>query len=260
MLEQDWQQLLTQVNSVLDERNASSNYRAFTVLKNLAHTFVRPDYETKKPTFFCDDLGLANLMVKSREDLRIVSVIDLEWSYAAPSQLAISAPWWLLMDRPTHISWDCRNGIEPVELTSRYFRALDIYKRVLREEETKLVGPDFNEFSDLVQWSQDSGAMWLHMLLVDCCLSYDLFPFHRLIQHVGKEKWKSLEDEIDANEVGNFVQARMLQRKQYDAELAQMKAEDELIGRGEMSTEDFVTKYEQTLVIPGPISRTLTSS
>ena len=45
-----------------------------------------PDYVNKKYDhgpfkLICDDLGLANMIVKSKEDLTIVGIVDLEWSY-----------------------------------------------------------------------------------------------------------------------------------------------------------------------------------
>jgi len=39
----------------------------------------------------CDDFGLANMIVRSKDDLTIVGVVDLEWSYTGPAQLFGSA-------------------------------------------------------------------------------------------------------------------------------------------------------------------------
>jgi hypothetical protein len=41
----------------------------------------------------------------SEDDLTIVGVVDLEWSYIGPAQLFGSAPWWLLQDRPINEEW-----------------------------------------------------------------------------------------------------------------------------------------------------------
>jgi len=35
------------------------------------------------------------MIVNNREELRIVGVIDIEWSYVGLAQLA-AVPWWLL--------------------------------------------------------------------------------------------------------------------------------------------------------------------
>lgn len=65
---------------------------------------------------------------------------------------------YLVMDRQTNQDWDCDKE-EPTRITSRYFRYLNIYKRVLEEEEAKMPGCEGKELSSLVRWSETSGAM-----------------------------------------------------------------------------------------------------
>ncbi|PYH79103.1 hypothetical protein BO82DRAFT_385341 [Aspergillus uvarum CBS 121591] len=151
--DQDLGQLIHQPNSTVGSYDAKNKYVAFKVLRALI-----PDL------LICDDLGLANLIVRDREDLTVVGVGDLEWSYVGPAQLFGSAPWWRLQDRPVNSSWDF-TGDEPPEIAARYFRCLDIFIDVLEEEEAKMPGHDERELSSLVKWSRVSGAMWLHMLL-----------------------------------------------------------------------------------------------
>jgi len=57
-------------------------------------------YNRAKFKITCDDLGLANLIVRSRKDLT-VTVVDLEWTYIAAAQLFREAPRWLFIDHPT---------------------------------------------------------------------------------------------------------------------------------------------------------------
>src|SRR3954452_11861865 len=111
-----------------------AKYRSFKILKSLIPTFVHKKYDRGKFKIICDDLGLANLIVRSRQDLTVIGVVDFEWSNIGPDQLFGSAPWWLLMDRPTNTAWDCDKG-EPIRITNRYFRYMNIFKRVLGEEE-----------------------------------------------------------------------------------------------------------------------------
>jgi hypothetical protein len=100
-----------------------AKYRSFKVLKSLIPNFVHSEYDSAKFKVICDDLGLANLIVRSRQDLTVIGVVDLEWWYVGPAQLFGSAPWWLLMDRPTNQAWDCDTE-EPTRITARYFRYL----------------------------------------------------------------------------------------------------------------------------------------
>lgn len=89
------------------------------------------------------------MIVRSRQDLTVIGVVDLEWSYIGPAQLFGSVPWWLLMDRPINPAWDCDNG-EPREITDRFFRYSGIFQRVLVEEESKMTGHEDKELSRLV--------------------------------------------------------------------------------------------------------------
>ncbi len=142
----------------------------------------------------CDDLGLANLMVRSRDDLTVVGVVDLEWSYVGPAQLFGSAPWWLLQDRPINKEWEGERG---KKIAERYFRYLDIYSRVLEEEEASMPGHEDKKLSRLVKWSQgDSGAMWLHMLISVVFNDPLSFPFEQLRRHVGETEWERRKNEF----------------------------------------------------------------
>jgi hypothetical protein len=106
------------------------------------------------------------MIVRSKDDLTIVGVVDLEWSYAGPAQLFGSAPWWLLQSRLTLYDAEFKKeAAQPAAILTRYLRYLEIFKRVLQEEEEQLPGHQAKKFSSLVEWSQASGAMWLHMLL-----------------------------------------------------------------------------------------------
>lgn len=130
---------------------------------------------------------MSNVLVKSADDFTILGLIDLEWVYAGPAQLFGSAPWWLMLDRPMNLAW----AGSPPELVQRYSDALDLYQRVLEEEEVAIPDCQNGELSSLLRWSRASGAMWLHMLLPSgfiCALS---FPCLKLKQYVGEEPWKA---------------------------------------------------------------------
>lgn len=178
-------------------------------------------------------------MVRSRGDLTIIGVVDLEWTYIGPAQLFGSAPWWLLMDRPTNQAWDCYSG-EPTRITTRYLRYLGIFKRVLEEEEARTPGNEKKELSNLVHWSERSGAMWLHMLLSGGFNNPSSFPFTKLVQHVGTDEWKRREGEVSTDEVEAFGAWKELQLEEYDRDLQRIKAERKLHLEGKMVEEQFV--------------------
>ena len=171
----------------------------------------------------CDDLGLANLIARGREDLTVVGVVDLEWSYIGPAQLFGSAPWWLLQDRPVNSAWDCESDDELPKIATRYLKCLDIFIRVLEEEEAKMPGlKEERELSGLVKWSQASGAMWLHMLVSSGFNDHRSLPFTQLRRHVGAVEWARREEEVQfdsADEPGEFAARKVSELDQYDKAL-----------------------------------------
>jgi hypothetical protein len=80
IVEQDFQQLTEQLNTVTGPDNARNRYEAFTALKRLAANMVNQKYDHGPFKLICDDLGLANLILRSEDDFTVVGVIDLEWS------------------------------------------------------------------------------------------------------------------------------------------------------------------------------------
>lgn len=169
---------------------------AFKVLKTLIRDLVHTKYDRGPFKLICDDLGLANLIVRDKADLTVVGVVDLEWSYVGPAQLFDSAPWWLLQDRPVNDTWDYE-GDEPPNIAARYFKCLEIFIRILEEEEAKMPGHQERELSSLVKWSQASGDMWLHMLLSSGFNDHRIFRFTQLRPNLGATEWMRREEEFD---------------------------------------------------------------
>lgn len=245
---QDCEQVAGQLNSVSGPFGAKSDYATFNALRNLAPDMVNTKYDQGPFKLICDDLGLANLILRSKDDMIVVGVVDLEWSYVGPAQMAASAPWWLVQDRPTNEDWECKND-EPPSLASRYFRYLDLYKRVLREEEERRAGHGAKEFSSFVQWSEDSGAMWLHMLLSGGFNREETFPFHQLRRHIGADKWAGLQPHLDKGEMDAFARQKILHLEQHDAEEDEMLNDKERVESGELSRLGFVERYRRLLLL-----------
>ena len=76
LMEQDWNQLLSQPNSVSGKYTGRAKYASFGVLKSLIPDLVERNYDRGPFKLICDDLGLANSIVRSEEDLTIVGVVD----------------------------------------------------------------------------------------------------------------------------------------------------------------------------------------
>ncbi|KAJ5865667.1 hypothetical protein N7534_000220 [Penicillium rubens] len=241
---QDWKQLVHQPNSTVGFYDAQNKYIAFKVLESLIPEFINAKYDRCKFKLICDDLGLANLIVRGTEDLTVVGLVDLEWSYIGPAQLFGSAPWWLLQDRPVNSTWDCE-GEELPKIASRYFRYLEIYTRILEEEESKMQGHEEKELSSLVKWSQTSGAMWLHMLLSSGFNDEHSFPFTQLRAHLGPTEWARRGMEFDhPNELEEFAARKVKEMDMYQEALEELEKSKALVDSGEMTKEEFIANHK----------------
>ncbi|PYI21878.1 hypothetical protein BO99DRAFT_471807 [Aspergillus violaceofuscus CBS 115571] len=86
-----------QRNSVYDSQDCREKYACRQLMKAFALNFI-PQDDCGPFKLFCDDFCPGNVLVN--DSLRIVGVLDWEFTYAAPSQFAASIPWWLLLRRP----------------------------------------------------------------------------------------------------------------------------------------------------------------
>ncbi|ODM21877.1 hypothetical protein SI65_02721 [Aspergillus cristatus] len=120
---QDWKQFRHQPNTVIaGELDGITTYASLDMLKSMMPQFVDTEYEKGPFKLICDYFSLANMIVKSREDLTIVGVVGLEWVYAGPAQMFASGPWWLLLNRPINTEWDFQVE-DPPEVNERYFKS-----------------------------------------------------------------------------------------------------------------------------------------
>ncbi|KAL4972142.1 phosphotransferase enzyme family protein [Aspergillus desertorum] len=222
---QDERQLRLQPNSIAGPRSAKSRYSALNVLKSLIPELTHTTYDCGPFKLIWDDFGLANVIVRGKDDLTITGVVDLEWVYAGPAQLFGSAPWWLLLERPVNDEWDFEQ-VEAPKATGRYFRCLEIFIRVL-EEEARMSGNGQRELTELVKWSRDTGAMWLHMLLSSGFFDTLTFPCMQLRKHKGEQWWDERINDLAA----------------YDVVRDKVDHYKALIDSGEMTAEDFISTY-----------------
>lgn len=245
--QQDWQQLLLQPNSIAGPLSARSRYAALKILKSLIPELTNTTYDRGPFKLICDDFGMANVIIRSKDDLTIAGVVDIEWVYAGPAQLFGSAPWWLLLDRPVNDEWDFKEGEAP-KATGRYFRCLEMFIRVLEEEETRMKESSQRELTELVKWSRDTGAMWLHMLLSSGFFDDLTFPCMQLRNHKGVQWWdERMKNYGDTEEVEKFVADKMKDLAAYDEIKEKVEHHKVLMDNKDMSTEDFISSVSSIL-------------
>ncbi|CAK7198482.1 hypothetical protein SEUCBS139899_001143 [Sporothrix eucalyptigena] len=240
LYQQQWAQLDRQPGGW---KSIVQEYKNYKVLQAVLPEFIIPGTEDSGAfKFFCDDLGLRNVLYRSKDDLTPVAVIDWEWSYAAPVQLAGSAPWWLLQGRPSN--WDMQKDPSVEEIADRFVQHLEVYKPILQEEE-KAISPDGRTpLTDLVTRSQETGSMWMHMLLTAGFVGGATAAFVMVRRFVGEERWLELEKTVvNEDEMQVWVKRKLAQEKENDELEKKVKADVEAVNKKEMTFDDFLAKW-----------------
>lgn len=114
--------------------------------------------------------------------------------------------------------------------------------RILQEEEAKLPELQEKELSSLVKWSQDSGTMWLHMLIPSGFNDTRSFPFTQLRQHIEETEWARREKEFyNSSELEAFAERKVNEFDKYDEALEKLEQTRLLVDSGGMTTQEFVS-------------------
>ncbi|KAH7333324.1 hypothetical protein BKA65DRAFT_479871 [Rhexocercosporidium sp. MPI-PUGE-AT-0058] len=213
---QDWEQLIQQSNCVAGEYDARAKLSSFKALRALRPDFVRKDYDRGPFKLLCDDFGLANMIVRSKDDLTIVGVVDLEWSYA---------------ERVSPVSRDSQSIPQiPGDLQASP-----------EEEEEQLPGRQSKKLSSLVEWSQASGAMWFHILLQTGFNYVSSIPFAQLRKHIGTQKWEKVRNGfLGTKAINALVTKKTVQLDQYNEALEQIRNLKYRVDNGDTTEEDFI--------------------
>ncbi|OOO05197.1 hypothetical protein OAory_01067130 [Aspergillus oryzae] len=201
VISQDWRQLRLQPNSIAGPHSARSRYASLKILESLIPELTHPTYDHAPFKLICDDFGLGNVIQFG------------------------SAPWWLLMDRPLKEEWDFDEDDAP-EATDRYFKYLEIFIRMLSDEE----------------------AMWLHMLLSSDLFDTPTFPCMRLRKFKGAEWWdERLKENGDTEEVETFVASKLEDLAAYDKIKDKVEHFKALMDSKEITTTDFISSVYSLL-------------
>jgi len=167
--EQDMEHLLQQPNSVNDEDDARAKYKFRRHFDAILPRFIAEEYDRTEFRLICDDFRYGNMIVNNSTELKIVAVLDWEWTYAAPYQLFVSPPRWLLIQKP--IEWEEPFGPQ----FDRYQVCLDLFLQELEHEESKRAKAQHEEerLSALMRKTLRTGKFWFHELIYDCFTPVD---------------------------------------------------------------------------------------
>ncbi|KAI1425980.1 kinase-like domain-containing protein [Xylaria sp. FL1777] len=239
IVDQDLRHLHRQLNSVDDADDARDKFVYWKVMKALIARHVLPGRDKGPFKFMCDDFQPANMIVNNEEELKIVAVIDWEWSYAAPAQLVHSTPSWLLIESPN--TWPAVD-----ERLARFNRYLELYTRILEEEEQKSLGYNVCEDerpSSLLRECQKHGRQWFHFILRRGFNGPTCVPFVKLREET--EDWDELVSAVPEEEIEAFVQKKVADLQTYETQLAKTQERYEAVLGAE--SEDKLTFLEENV-------------
>ncbi|GKZ24438.1 hypothetical protein AbraIFM66951_010470 [Aspergillus brasiliensis] len=155
------------------------------------HRLTQPLAALDKGPFklWCDDLRPANILLS--EELKIVGVVDWEFTYAAPVEFSFAPPWWLLIEKPEY--WP--RGLD--DWCTEYRRRLPIFLKAMRECEGRAIEQGWLEstqrLSDPMKNSWESGDFWIAYAARNN-FAFDLIYWRKLDQRFFGQISTPIED------------------------------------------------------------------
>ncbi|KAJ9376737.1 hypothetical protein DTO063F5_8639 [Paecilomyces variotii] len=138
---------------------------------------------------WCDDFRPANILMN---ELKIVGVVDWEFTYAAPVEFSFAPPWWLLIEKPEY--WP--RGLD--DWCSEYERRLQTFLGAIRSQEDKEIEQGWlkstQRLSGPMQDSWESGDFWIAYAARNN-FAFDLIYWHKIDQRFfGATSSSSIDD------------------------------------------------------------------
>lgn len=106
---------------------------------------------------WCDDFRPGNVLLN--ENLQIVGVVDWEFTYAAPSELSLAPPWWLLLEQPEYWPGGLEAWTEVYESHLRTFLKVLVARRDAAISSGRL--REDQRLSGRMRESWNSGDFWV---------------------------------------------------------------------------------------------------
>ena len=237
-MKQHWQQFTTQRNSVYEEERGKRNYAFHKALGSLVERHTWPEFDRGPFKLICDDFGPANMIVDNRDDLNIVGVVDLEWSYIGPAQLLATAPWWILQARPNTLA-------ASDEHAGMYLQYLNKFMQILEAEEEKLQPDQRKGLSSLVKRSQENGTMWYLMVLRGFYIDVTDLPCDQLI--ASTPDWENLAAEVAGEEAQAFVTKKLDGLRPFFDEKKMVESMEEKLKAGTLDLATVIERLERLL-------------
>lgn len=171
--------LRTQRNdAVFDEKDCKQKYIGRCLFRKICRDWFTSPNNEGPFTLFCDDFRPSNVI--SDKDLNIKSVIDWEYCYSGPVELAHCSPWWLLLTRPD----DWEEG--PNYFLAQYMPRHELFVETLREceDEKGVSSHGEKRLSEHMRYSMRNGLFWF------CITTKSSYGFDRFYWQFVDRFWE----------------------------------------------------------------------
>lgn len=206
--------LQTQRNdAVEDEADCRRKYVARCLFLKVAE-MLTATHNNGPFRLFCDDLRPSNVIVDA--DLNIRSVIDWEFTYAAPAEFTYCSPWWLLLAHPDDWEDSLDSFLQQYLPRHRFF--LEVLQGLEDEEIGRGALSESGRLSGEMALSMDNGNFWF-CLAATSSFSFDEI-YWQFIDSTHYGECATIEDRIallgpeEQDSLDDFVQAKMQQTEQ----------------------------------------------
>lgn len=211
-------------------------------MKALIPRHVLAGHDIRPFKLTCDDFQPTNMIVNNKQDLKVIAVIDWEWSYTAPAQLVNSTPAWLVIESPN--AWASVD-----ERLARFNKHLELYTQILEEEEPKVLGDGVSKGqkpSTMLHACRKDGRQWFHFIILRGFNGPTCVPFIKLREET--KDWDELVAAIPEEDIDCFVQKKMADLQKYEKELVEMQERYRMALNGNSEHLDaFLRKNTETL-------------
>ncbi|RDH16206.1 phosphotransferase enzyme family protein, partial [Aspergillus niger ATCC 13496] len=178
-------------DAVEDEQDCRKRYIARCLFRKIARGYKR---EQSGPfQLYCDDLRPSNILVAG-QNLTLTGVIDWEFTYVAPAEFALTAPWWLLFECPE--AWETDLNDE------------QIHKGAIKE---------YQRLSGRMSESMENGLFWFCLAARKSFMFDDIYWQLLDKRYFGQgflEDRLSLLSEEELDELEMFVSSKMEQTRE----------------------------------------------
>ncbi|EGX95148.1 Protein kinase-like domain [Cordyceps militaris CM01] len=190
-------------DAVESEEDGKRKFIARHLFYNLARekTLSSAMHSSGPFRLWCDDLRPSNILLD--EDLQIVAVVDLEFSYAAPVEFSFAPPWWLILEQPEYWPY----GLDDWEKI--FQRRLPTFLKAMAASEDAAIASGMlcedQRLSQHMRESWDNGDFWV-MYAARKNFAFDDIFWRRLYPRffgpgVPEDAWKERLEMLDVGDL-----------------------------------------------------------